>query len=150
MQVQAFKKSHRIRFSECDPAGIVFYPQYFVMFNDLMEAWIDSMLPEGFAGVIGVRKVGMPSVRIEADFRAISVMGDEVVLSIAVERLGSRSITLRLECVGVDGVLRMSVKQVLVTTSLETHDAIEVPEFLRTAMQGYVLPDEALNVALDN
>lgn len=37
---------HRIRFSECDPAGIVFYPQYFVMFNDCIEKWMDSMIDD--------------------------------------------------------------------------------------------------------
>ena len=46
MVSKLYEQEHRIRFSECDPAGIVFYPQYFVMFNDLMEAWIDSMTPE--------------------------------------------------------------------------------------------------------
>ncbi len=40
-----FSRPHRIRFSECDPAGIVFYPQYFVLFNDLLEAWVDQLLP---------------------------------------------------------------------------------------------------------
>ena len=30
-------RERRIRFSDCDPAGIVFYPQYFVMFNGLVE-----------------------------------------------------------------------------------------------------------------
>lgn len=46
-----FSRPHRIRFSECDPAGIVFYPQYFVLFNDLLEAWVDQLLPgTGFAG----------------------------------------------------------------------------------------------------
>ncbi|MEO7008669.1 MAG: hypothetical protein ABI156_05925, partial [Caldimonas sp.] len=28
-----FTRSRLIRFSDCDPAGIVFYPQYFVMLN---------------------------------------------------------------------------------------------------------------------
>ncbi len=30
-----FSRERLIRFSDCDPAGIVFYPQYFVMFNGL-------------------------------------------------------------------------------------------------------------------
>lgn len=37
MSPMKFSRPHRIRFSECDPAGIVFYPQYFVLFNDLLE-----------------------------------------------------------------------------------------------------------------
>jgi 4-hydroxybenzoyl-CoA thioesterase len=125
---------HRIRFSECDPAGIVFYPQYFVMFNDLLEAWIDSLIPEGFAGYIGKQRFGLPTVRLEADFRAISRMGDEVELSLAVERLGGKSITLALACTGSDGQLRMSVTQVVVTTSLDTHQAIDIPASLRQAL----------------
>lgn len=135
MSSDKFEKSHKIRFAECDPAGIVFYPQYFVMFNNLLEAWVDHLLPEvGFAGYIGELKYGMPSVRIEADFKSISKMGDEVVLTLEVVRLGSKSITLQLQCVSPDGEIRISVTQVLVTTSLITHKAIEIPDVLRQAL----------------
>lgn len=129
-----FEVKHRIRFSECDPAGIVFYPQYFVLFNDLMEAWIDTLVPEGFAGYIGYKRFGLPTVHLEADFKAISRMGDEVVLSIELERLGNKSLKLALACVGVDSVVRMTVKQTVVTTSLDTHAAIPVPDPLRQAL----------------
>jgi len=135
MNPRHFSRSHRIRFSECDPAGIVFYPQYFVMFNDLLEAWVDQLLPEvGFAGYIGTLRQGMPTVRLEADFRAISRMGDPVTLSLDLERLGEKSLTLALACTGAEGDLRMQVRQVLVTTSLVTHQAIPVPEALRRAL----------------
>lgn len=129
-----FEVNHRIRFSECDPAGIVFYPQYFVLFNDLMEAWIDTLVPERFAGIISQQRWGLPTVHLEADFKAISRMGDEVVLSIELERLGNKSLTLALECIGLDGVVRMTVKQTVVTTSLDTHVAISVPDSLRQAL----------------
>lgn len=144
MGSKLYTSEHRIRFSECDPAGIVFYPQYFVLFNDLLEQWIDTLIPEGFNGLIAQRKVGMPTVNLQADFRSISQMGDDVILSIGVKKLGSRSLQLRLQCVGKDGVLRMEVQQVIVTTSLETHQAIEIPEFLRTPMQAFVLADEEI------
>lgn len=137
-----FKRPHRIRFSECDPAGIVFYPQYFVLFNDLLEAWMDDITPQGFKGMIGQQRVGMPTVRLEADFKAISRMGDDVTLSLAVEHLGSRSLRLALRCESLDGELRMQVRQVIVTTSLETHRAILIPEAMKQAMQAYLLPQE--------
>ncbi|HHU94501.1 MAG TPA: acyl-CoA thioesterase [Alcaligenaceae bacterium] len=144
MGSKLYTSEHRIRFSECDPAGIVFYPQYFIMFNDLLEQWVDSMVPGGFSSVIAQKKVGMPTVNLQADFRSISKMGDDVVLSIGVKKIGSRSLQLRLQCVGKDGVLRMEVQQVIVTTSLVTHQAIEIPEFLREPMQAYLLEDEAI------
>lgn len=129
-----FERPHRIRFAECDPAGIVFYPQYFVMFNNLLEAWVDSLLPRGFAGYIIDQRFGMPTVRLEADFKAVSRMGDEVTLSLEVVRLGSNSLTLFLSCTGTGGDLRMSMTQILVTTSLETHTSIPIPEELSSAI----------------
>ncbi|WP_022980691.1 thioesterase family protein [Ideonella sp. B508-1] len=130
-----FRRPHRIRFSECDPAGIVFYPQYFVMFNDLLEAWVDHILPGGgFTGYILGQRHGMPSVRIEADFKAISRMGDDVELTLDVVHIGHRSLVLQLACVGTDGELRMQARQTLVTTSLVTHEAIPIPDDLRRAL----------------
>ena len=134
MNPRKLTQKHRIRFAECDPAGIVFYPQYFVMFNNLLEAWIDGLLPEGFAGYIGKQRFGLPTVRLEADFRAISRMGDDVELSLEVLRLGGKSLTLSLACTGSEGDIRMSVTQVLVSTSLDTHQAIDIPDMLRRAL----------------
>lgn len=135
MTPRHFQTAHRIRFSECDPAGIVFYPQYFVLFNDLLEAWIDTLMPGGFAGFIGLRRYGLPTVRLEAEFKAISRMGDDVTLSLEVVRLGTKSLTLALACVGQDGKQRMSVTQTVVATSLETHSAIPIPMELRQALE---------------
>jgi 4-hydroxybenzoyl-CoA thioesterase len=129
-----FARARRIRFSDCDPAGIVFFPQYFVMFNGFVEQWVDEGLGLSYAGLIMQRRIGLPTVRLEADFRAISRIGDDVTLALGVQHLGGRSITLDLHCDGPDGQRRVSIKQVLVTTSLETHKAIEIPPDLREAI----------------
>jgi 4-hydroxybenzoyl-CoA thioesterase len=128
-----FRRERLIRFSDCDPAGIVFYPQYFVMFNGLVEDWVDAM-GIGYRRLIAEQRIGLPTVRLEADFRAVSRFGDSVTLALEVERLGTRSLTLALQCVGAGEELRMQMRQVLVTTSLETHRAIDVPAALRTAI----------------
>lgn len=129
-----FRRERQIRFSDCDPAGIVFYPQYFVMLNGLVEDWVDDALGIGYRHLVIERRVGMPTVRLEADFRAVSHMGDRVVLALAVERLGGRSITLKLRCLGAEGDTRMELRQVIVTTSLVTHRAIDIPPDLRAAI----------------
>ena len=130
-----FLRPRMIRFSDCDPAGIVFYPQYFVMLNGLVEDWVSDGLGIDYHAFIRERRIGLPTVRLEADFRAVSRMGDRVVLGLAVERLGSRSMTLALRCFdAASGELRMQVKQVLVTTSLESHRAVEIPQDMRAAM----------------
>lgn len=148
-QARRFRRPHRIRFSECDPAGIVFYPQYFVLFNDLLEAWIDALLPGGFTGYILERHWGLPTVRLEAEFKAVSRMGEDVVLTLELERLGTRSLTLALDCTGADGRLRMQVRQTVVTTSLLTHQAIPLPEPLRRALEAAPGGETAEAVAVD-
>ncbi|WP_174715172.1 acyl-CoA thioesterase [Vibrio penaeicida] len=135
---RSFSLPYKIRFSDCDPAGIVFYPQYFVMFNDLLEAWVDSILEGGFAGYIGRAKFGMPIVHLEADFTAVSQMGDDVYLELEVVRLGTKSFTLEYRCIGQNGDPRMKVQQTLVTTSLETHCSIPIPEELNIAIQYFL------------
>jgi len=130
-----FCRARMIRFSDCDPAGIVFYPQYFVMLNGLVEDWVSEGLGIDYHALISERRIGLPTVRLEADFRAVSRMGDQVALGLSVERLGSRSMSLVLRCFEpAGGELRMQVKLVLVTTSLESHRAVEIPHDLRAAI----------------
>jgi 4-hydroxybenzoyl-CoA thioesterase len=134
VNASAFATERLIRFSDCDPAGIVFYPQYFVMFNGVVEDWVDGPLGIGYRALVLDRRVGLPTVHLEADFRAVSRMGDRVLLTLKVERLGQRSLTLKLACLGEDDELRMEMRQVIVTTSLLSHEAIAIPDDLRKAI----------------
>jgi 4-hydroxybenzoyl-CoA thioesterase len=105
------------------------------MFNDLLEAWIDKILPDGYHGLIGVRRIGTPTVHLEVEFKAVSRMGDQVWLSLEVKRLGNTSLTITWECIGEDGVVRLTTTQTLVLTSLDTHRPIPVPDDLRAAIE---------------
>ncbi len=130
-----FKRPYLIRFSDCDPAGIVFFPQYFVMFNGSVEDWVTDGLGVGYRKLVIDRRVGMPTVHLEVDFTAISRMGDHVTLELEVVRLGSKSLKLEHRCVGADGDLRARVEQVIVTTSLDTHESLDIPADLREAIE---------------
>ncbi|CAM5215700.1 4-hydroxybenzoyl-CoA thioesterase OS=Castellaniella defragrans OX=75697 GN=HNR28_000735 PE=4 SV=1 [Castellaniella defragrans] len=127
-----FERVYPIRFSHCDPAGIVFFPQYLVLFNQLVEDWFTLGLGIPYANLIAVRRVGLPTVHLECDFRAVSRMGDEVTFSLRTERVGSKSLSLALEA-RCGGQLRVGARQVLVCTDLETHRSIDIPADLRAA-----------------
>jgi 4-hydroxybenzoyl-CoA thioesterase len=136
-----FEKRERIRFAHCDPAGIVFFPQYFVLFNALVEDWVCEALGIPYAEVVGARRTGMPTVSLQTDFRAISRFGDVVRLGLEVDALGARSIKLALDCRGEDDALRVQTRQVIVTTCLDTHRAVEIPTDLRRAIKQFAAPD---------
>jgi len=129
-----FSAQRRVRFSDCDPAGIVFFPQYLVMLNGLVEQWFDEGLGVPYASLLGPRRSGLPTVRLEVDFTAISRHGDLLTLSLAVEKLGRSSLTLCTQFHSADGELRLRVRQVLVCTSLDTHRPQALPDDVRAAM----------------
>jgi 4-hydroxybenzoyl-CoA thioesterase len=131
--VARFERDYRIRFSHCDPAGIVFFPQYLVLFNQLVEDWFTEGLGISYARLLGPRRIGLPIVRLECDFRAIGRMGETLTFGLDVERVGGKSLTLALDASG-DGGLRVASRQVLVFTDLDTHRAIGLPEDVRAAL----------------
>ena len=131
-----FEVQERIRFGHCDPAGIVFFPQYFVLFNGLVEDWVTDGLGISYAELLGPRRVGLPTVALQTEFRAISRMGDAVTLGLSVERIGRRSLTLALDCRGA-GELRVAVRQTLVSTDLDSHRAMALPPDLLAAIEHF-------------
>ena len=131
---RVFERDVLIRFSHCDPAGIVFFPQYLVMLNNLVEDWVSDGLGVPYAELLGRRRTGLPTVSLQCEFTAVSRMGDAVQMGLSVERVGGKSLTLQLGCRYGDE-LRMRARQVLVFTSLDTHRAIDIPGDLRAAFE---------------
>ncbi|MBV8469792.1 MAG: acyl-CoA thioesterase [Burkholderiaceae bacterium] len=128
-----FERQELVRFGHCDPAGIVFFPRYFEMLNACVEDWFTQGLQVDYAQLLGARRVGMPTVHLATDFKRISRMGEVLTQRIFIRKLGRTSLGLDVEFVGADG-LRVAFEQVLVCTSLETHQPIPFPEDLRAAL----------------
>lgn len=108
------------------------------MVNGLLEDWFNEGLQISYADLIGPRRVGTPTVRLECDFKAISHFGDDVVMGLEVERLGRTSMTLHIDCRSGDET-RMAVKQVIVFTDLRTHQPLRVPDDVRRAIDTHYL-----------
>lgn len=125
-----FLQSRVIRFSDCDPAGIVFFPQYFVMLNALVEDWFTHALGVNYAHLLGPRRIGLPTVALQSEFRAPCRMGDVVQFRLQLERLGTRSLTLRVDCLQ-GSICCVQIRQVLVSTSLLHEGAIDIPHDVR-------------------
>ena len=134
MSAWVFERQELVRFGHCDPAGIVFYPRYFEMLNAVVEDWFTLGLGVDYAQLLGPRRVGMPSVRLSAEFKRVSRMGDHLTQRIAINKLGRSSLGLTIQFDGNDGC-RVVFEQVLVCTSLETHMAQALPPDLRAALE---------------
>lgn len=129
-----FERPVRIRFAHCDPAGIVFFPQYLTLTNALVEDWFTDALDIDYAEMIGQRRIGLPIVRLECRFARPSRMGETISLALSLTKVGQRSIAIGIAGRGGDG-LRFVANQVLVTTSLDTGESISIPNDIRAALE---------------
>ncbi|MFT7771609.1 acyl-CoA thioesterase [Roseateles sp.] len=134
MTAAAFEREQTVRFGHCDPAGIVFYPRYFEMLNELVEDWFAHGLGLPFAQLIVQRRIGMPTARLDTRFKRISRLGDRLCQRLYVERVGGSSLMLAIAFDGSDGT-RVEFDQLLVCTSLDTHRPQPLPADLRVALE---------------
>lgn len=111
-----YRRSIPIEFNHCDPAGIVFYARYFEMTNSVVENFFADILNYPFSRIHMREKSGVPTVRIEAEFRASSRLGDRLDLALEIMRVGRSSVDLDLRG-GSGGQGRLHVKIVLVWVS---------------------------------
>jgi 4-hydroxybenzoyl-CoA thioesterase len=132
-----FETDKLIRFHHCDPAGIVFYPQYFVLFNELVEDWFNAGLGLDFAAFHAVERLGVPMAHIDCDFLSPSKIGETLRLRLAVKKIGTSSLTLAVEARS-DGDVRVRATLVVVLASLETHRPVTIPAEMRVKLARYV------------
>jgi 4-hydroxybenzoyl-CoA thioesterase len=132
-----FAIERKIRFSHCDPAGIVYFPNLFDMINSIVEDWFGDVIGLSFQTMHMERRVGFPIVDTRCQFVRPCHLGDTLVLELAIARLGRSSIEFAIGGrVGGEEKFRADHKVALV--SLDTFKSMAIPEDLRARMQPYV------------
>ena len=89
----AFEREVLIRFGHCDPAGIVFFPRYYELLNAFIEDWFNDGLGVSYAALLGPRRVGLPTVQLQASTRTESDTGRAYAFTVlaGVDPLGAPS-----------------------------------------------------------
>ena len=129
-----------VRFGDCDPAGIVFYPRYFEMFNNLVEDWCAQGLGTPFQELIGVRGFGLPLVSVQTDFVATSKLGDALRAELSVLKIGGSSITVAIRLLGADGAPRVRATLILVLMDMKTQRATRILDPMRSRITQFQAP----------
>jgi 4-hydroxybenzoyl-CoA thioesterase len=89
------RRTLRIEWGQCDPAGIVFYPQYLIMF-DTSTGWLferTGLSPSVMRKKYGI--VGMPVLEVGARFVMPCRFDDDVVIETEIGEWGRSSFTVR-------------------------------------------------------
>ena len=128
-----------VRFADCDPAGIVFYPRFLEMFNNLVEDWCSSGLDFSFNDIVIKSGWGLPTVHLEADFIAPCRLGEVLTAKLYVRKIGTSSINADILLSGPDETDRVRGKVVLVLMDRQSSRALKFPDALRRRISSFVV-----------
>lgn len=85
----------RIEWCDCDPAGIIFYPRYFEIFDTSTTVLIERALGMNKIDYLKAYKfAGHPVVETRARFRQPTRFGDEVAIETTLVECGQSSFRL--------------------------------------------------------
>jgi 4-hydroxybenzoyl-CoA thioesterase len=135
---QVFTVDHLIRFSHCDPAGIVYYPDFFDLQHAAMEDWFRDGLGQPLPDLIRSRGTGTPTVSIACEFAKPLRMGDVLRWEVRVTKLGRASVQLRYTGMK-DGEKHLEITQTIAFMSLSAGTAVPIPDDLRPRIEAYLV-----------
>ena len=84
-----------IEFAHCDPAGIVFYPRYVEMAQNVVETFFSDALDHPFARIVADGG-GVPAVTLSVDFKKPARLGERLTWTLDVSHIGRTSIGFAL------------------------------------------------------
>lgn len=133
----AFHITKTVMFRDCDPAGIVFYPRYFEMVNDLVETYFGEVLELPFPQMH--KDFGVPTVTLSAKFLAASRHGEILTFTLTPTRIGATSLDLSIaaNCAGEERI-KVDLTVVYVSKAMKPE---RWPDAVRTRLSDDLSPD---------
>lgn len=130
----AYSVTTKVRISQVDPAGIVFYPRYFEMLNGALEDWFDEALGLDMATMHLVRHMGVPTVKLDVTFLSPSILGEVLTITVIPQKVGRSSCNVRMvfSCAGSE---RLYADMIIVCMDLAEKRAMPWPAELRERLE---------------
>ena len=125
---QPFTKQEKIRFKHVDYAGIVFYPRFLEMLNDLVEDWFEEALDRPFSKIHETN--GIPTVDLKVQFKKAARIGELLTKKLWVIKLGGASVTCGFRFEDAQGYTCLEGEVTLVNVGISNgRDAIKAEPF---------------------
>lgn len=124
----------KIRYSDCDPQGIVFNGNYGRYWDDAVSDWLEEA---GLGGTdLGGTGLDVVAARMEIDFVSPATIGDTLSTEVVVETFGNTSMTVGITTrrVSDDSVITRG-REVIVFVDPAHFTPVTVPELVRSAIQ---------------
>jgi len=124
--------TQKIRYSDCDPQGIVFNGNYARYWDDALTDWFEDA---GYGGLdMGGHGVDVVAARMEIDFKAPAALGDVLETTLGIERIGDTSMTVSFATRRGDGTVVAEGREIIVFVDAESFRPVTVPEAIREGL----------------
>ena len=107
------------------------------MVNDLVEDWFAAEIGVSFRDLHADRKLGMPTVHLEITYLKPCELGEEVVMSLCLNKIGRSSVHASIVS-AVSHEKRFQAELVMVCADLKSRKSVELPTDIRGAMQRFL------------
>ena len=125
-----------IRFGDCDPAGLVYYPVLFHYCHAAMEEFFAARCGRPYARLLAEERIGFPTVNVRAEFFAPLVYSDEAEVEVWVSAVGRTSVTSEYRLRRVfDRLLCATPTHIQVAMNVDERRAVPIHESLRRAFK---------------
>jgi len=135
-----FLYKQKIRFSHCDPSGVLYFAHIFDFVNAAVEDWFEAGLGMPFHEFHLRHRLGNPVVSTDCQFMRACRFGEEITLELSPTRIGSSSMEICF-IAKVGGEERMRLRHKTAMISLDRFRAIEIPTELRARAEGFLAPE---------
>ena len=136
-----FRASRPLRFGDCDPSGIAYFPSYLNILVGVLEEFFAS-IGAPWPRLTTKQRLGVPTVRLDLTFAHPGFHGDMMDFELNVRGIGRSSLDLEHR-VSRAGTLLWSAQHRVVLTSLETHKSTAWPEDIRAALEAHLEKTDA-------
>lgn len=131
----------RVRYSDCDPQGVLFNANYLTYFDiAITELWREAM-----GSYERMHELGVDLVVAEANVRYMAPIGfdEEVELGVTITNLGTTSIGTGFELLGAAGGIAAEGQMRHVVVELDGGGKTPIPEQVRGALTPYAANHDA-------
>ena len=116
IKMKYFIKEEQIRFRHTDFAGIVFYPRFLEMLNDLVEDWFDEALDRPFSKIHETN--GIPTVDLKVQFKNAARIGEVLTKKLWVKELKNSSVVCGFTFINQDNKTVLEGEVTLVNVAI--------------------------------
>jgi 4-hydroxybenzoyl-CoA thioesterase len=111
-----FTKLEKIKFKHIDYAGIVFYPRFLEMLNDLVEDWFEEALDRPFSKMHETN--GIPTVDLKIQFKNPARLGEVLTKKLWVIELRNSSVLCGFQFVNGNDAIVLEGEVTLVNVKI--------------------------------